>query len=137
MKMIKYIRSYLVVFFLIGSISGCAKNKPEVLQQDCNVLLAKIMKNSDFEYPNKDYYVRIEDTTGGNVIIKVYVRNNLSDNPKKPQMVESVISWLIIQPQRDGIYQSMNALDSVDPDFKKLKVDTKAFESLVKCIDSK
>ena len=137
MKKRKAIRSYLTLFLLVCSISVFAKEKTSIVKQDCNTQLAEIIKHSDFEYPNKDYYVRIEDTTGGTVIIKVYVRNNLSEDPKKPQMVESVVSWFIIQPQRDGIYQSMNALDPEEPDFKKLKVDTKAFESLVKCIDKK
>ncbi|MFM9401918.1 hypothetical protein ACKLNQ_08215 [Myroides odoratimimus] len=137
MKKRKAIRSYLTIFLLVCSISVFAKEKTSVVKRDCNVQLAKIIKDSDFEYPNKDYHVRIEDTTEGTVIIKAYVQNNLSDNPKQPQMVESVVSWFIIQPQRDGIYQSMNALDPEEPDFKKLKIDTKAFESLVKCIDKK
>ncbi|MEK6494008.1 hypothetical protein [Myroides odoratimimus] len=137
MKKRKAIRSCFTLFLLVCSISVFAKEKTSIVKQDCNTQLAEIIKHSDFEYPNKDYYVRIEDTTGGTVIIKVYVRNNLSEDPKKPQMVESVVSWFIIQPQRDGIYQSMNALDPEEPDFKKLKVDTKAFESLVKCIDKK
>ncbi|APA91051.1 hypothetical protein HX045_07030 [Myroides odoratimimus] len=133
----KDIRSYLTLFLLVCSISVFAKEKTNTAKQDCNTQLAQVIKHSDFEYPNKDYHVRIEDTTGGTVIIKAYVRNNLSDNPKQQQMVESVVSWFIIQPQRDGIYQSMNALDPEEPDFKKLKIDTKAFESLVKCIDKK
>lgn len=137
MEMKWILNNYIMVFLLFGSISVLAKDKPSSATQDCNVLLAQIMKNSDFDYPGKDYFVRIEDTTGGTVIIKAYVRNNLSDNPKKTQMVESVVSWLIIQPQRDGIYQSLNALDPEEPDFKKLKIDKKAFDTLVKCIDKK
>ncbi|MDM1348339.1 hypothetical protein HX017_15610 [Myroides marinus] len=137
MKMRKFIKHYIIAFLLLSNTGIWAKDKTSLASQDCNTLLAQIMKNSDFDYPGKDYYVRIEDTTGGTVIIKAYVRNNLSDNPKKPQMVESVVSWLIIQPQRDGIYQSLNALDPEEPDFKKLKIDKKAFDTLVKCIDKK
>lgn len=135
MKMNNKVFYYISICFLIGCVSVFSQTKKTSNPQDCNTQLANIIKHSDFEYLNKDYYVRIEDTTGGTVIIKAYVRNNLSDNPKKPQMVESVVSWFIIQPQHDGIYQSMNALDPEEPDFRKLKIDEKAFNSLLKCIE--
>lgn len=135
MKMRKRDLGCIMLFFVLCCSSVLAKEKYTILQQDCNVLLAQLIKSSDLDYPNKEYYVRIEDTRDDTVIIKAYVRNNLSDNPKKPQMVESVISWLIIPPERDGIYQSFNALDPEEPDFKKLKIDKKNFDTLVKCID--
>lgn len=109
--MSKKVMMCICIFFMLSCINAFSQTKKALNPQDCNIQLAQIIKHSDFEYPNKNYYVRIEDTTGGTVIIKAYIRNNLSDNSKHPQMVESVVSWFIIQPQNDGIYQSMNALD--------------------------
>lgn len=132
---IKYIRCLIVACVCVCTTAVWAKHSPHSTSRSCNERLNQIMKNSDFDYSGEDYHVRIEDIKGGTVIIKVYVRNNLSSDPKKPQMVESVVSWLIIQPQRDGIYQSLNALDPADPAFKKLNIDMNAFNQLVRCID--
>ncbi|MDR2224090.1 MAG: hypothetical protein LBE34_15345 [Flavobacteriaceae bacterium] len=102
---------------------------------DCDTQLYQIIKNSNFDTVSDSYYVRIDENRNDTLIIKAYVRNDLSDDKRYQQIVESAVSWFVILPQRDGIYQSMNALDPEEPDFKKLKIDNKAFAFLLKCID--
>ncbi|MDR0194593.1 MAG: hypothetical protein LBI73_05665 [Myroides sp.] len=116
--------------------SGTANLEDEVVE-DCETQLYNIIKNSDFERFSDSIYVRIEENRNDTIIVKTYIRNNLSDDERYQQMVESAVAWLVIFPQRDGIYQSLNALDPEEPSFEKLKIDKKTFDVFVKCIDNK
>ncbi|UVD80503.1 MULTISPECIES: hypothetical protein [Myroides] len=133
----KAIINSISVFFLFSCINVFASNKSKIAPNDCNYILSKVIKHSNFEYTDSNYFVRIEDISDDSIIIKAYVRDNLSDDPKHPHMVESAIAWFVIQPQRDGIYQSMGALNPDSIEFRKLNIDSKMFQSLLKCIDKK
>ncbi len=99
---------------------------------DCEKNLFQLFYTSDFENKEK-YEVRIDDIRNDTIIIKAFTRNNLSDNPKTQEIVESVVGWFIIPPKRDGLYVSLNALDPIEPNFKKIKTKQNCFRDFLNC----
>jgi len=70
----------------------------------CDDVIYNIVKSSDLNLNDyKNYFVRVEDVKSDSITIKVYFENNLSDNPKKKEMVESTIAWLLFLPNDDKL----------------------------------
>lgn len=127
------------LLFILLSIISCAKKVDDVQpiskgnRNSCETKLLRLIKESDF-HPNEiNYFVRAEENRNDTIIIKAFVENNLSDNNKNKEIVESVVSWFIIPPQHDGVYLSFNALDPVDPKFKKLKIKENFLSEFLSC----
>lgn len=130
--------SILQLLFILSIIS-CAKKVDAVQpiskdnRNSCETKLLRLIKESDF-HPNEiNYFVRAEEIRNDTIIIKAFVENNLSDNNKNKEIVKSVVSWFIIPPQHDGVYLSFNALDPVDPKFKKLKIKENFLSEFLSC----
>ncbi|MBE8723880.1 hypothetical protein C4F50_02895 [Flavobacterium sp. KB82] len=103
---------------------------------DCEKILFQLFYTSDFENKEK-YEVRIDNIRNDTIIIKAFTRNNLSDNPKTQEIVESVVGWFVIPPKRDGLYVSLNALDPIEPNFKKIKTKQNCFRDFLNCNNQK
>lgn len=104
--------------------------------RDCEEVLLQLIYNSDFKTTEK-YSVRIDTVRNDTIIIKAFVKNNLSDTPKNKQIVESVVGWFIIPPKKDALYLSLNALDPIDPNFKKIKTNKKILRDFLNCSNKK
>ncbi|MDV3925525.1 SH3 domain-containing protein [Elizabethkingia anophelis] len=130
---------FLQLLFILLGIISCAKKTelPQVMlsakETPCEVKLLNLIKTSDFHPNETNYFVRAEEIRNDTIILKVFVENNLSDSKKNKEMVESVISWLIIPPKHDGVYQSLNALDPIEPNFKKLKTNENILNEFLSC----
>ncbi|WP_051951629.1 hypothetical protein [Flavobacterium sp. ASV13] len=78
----------------------------------CEDIIYKIVKSSNLKFEKKNVFLtsidRIEDD---NIIIHVFFENNLSDNPKEKQIVESTIAWLSLNPNKLKLYNT-----TADPD---------------------
>ncbi|MET3019224.1 hypothetical protein [Flavobacterium hydatis] len=79
----------------------------------CEDVIYRIVKSSDLNLKDykDDYFVRIENIKNDSIDIKVYVENNLSDNPKEKQMVESTIAWLTLNVNDNKLFNT-----TADPD---------------------
>lgn len=65
----------------------------------CDNVIRKVIESSNLDLKiYKDYFVRIEEVKNDSISIQVYFENNLSDNPKEKQIVESTIAWLLFLP---------------------------------------
>jgi DNA-binding NarL/FixJ family response regulator len=105
-------------------------------ESECEKTLFQLFYTSDFEKKEK-YQVRIDNIRNDTIIIKAFTRNNLSDNPKTQEIVESVVGWFIIPPKRDALYLSLNALDPFEPNFKKIKTKQDYFSDFLNCNNQK
>ncbi len=111
---------YYVTLFLLIITSCKEKNidnvkkdsKTELIKSDtiinkklsCNEIIRKVIESSDLDLKiYKDYFVRIDEIENDSIKIKVYVENNLSDNPNEKQIVESVIAWLLFLPNESKL----------------------------------
>lgn len=78
----------------------------------CEDIIYKIVKSSNLKFEKKNVFLtsidRIEDD---DIIIHVFFENNLSDNPKEKQIVESTIAWLSLNPNKLKLYNT-----TADPD---------------------
>ena len=136
----------VLYLFILLSIIACSKKKESNenkisltstrQESDCEKILFKLFYTSDFEKKEK-YEVRIDDIRNDTIIIKAFTRNNLSDNPKTQEIVESVVGWFIIPPKRDALYLSLNALDPIEPNFKKIKTKQDHFSDFLNCNNQK
>ncbi|MDY0989815.1 SH3 domain-containing protein [Flavobacterium sp. CFBP9031] len=136
----------VLCLFILLSIIACSKKKESNenkvsltstrQESDCEKILFQLFYTSDFEKKEK-YEVRIDDIRNDTIIIKAFTRNNLSDNPKTQEIVESVVGWFIIPPKRDALYLSLNALDPIEPSFKKIKTKQDYFSDFLNCNNQK
>ena len=133
----------LLLYSLIVLLNtACAKKKESLetkidstsvgQKQNCENILNQLFFSSNFEFKDK-YEVRIDEVRNDTIIIKAYTRNNLSDDPQVKQVVESVVGWFIIPPKKDALYFSLNALDPLEPNFKKIKTQEKYFKDFLNC----
>jgi len=136
----------VLYLFILLSMIACSKKKESNenkisltstrQESDCEKILFQLFYTSDFEKKEK-YEVRIDDIRNDTIIIKAFTRNNLSDNPKTQEIVESVVGWFIIPPKRDALYLSLNALDPIEPSFKKIKTKQDYFRDFLNCNNQK
>lgn len=71
----------------------------------CDDIIYNIIASSDLKlYDYKNYFVRVENIKNDSITVKVYVENNLSDDPKQKQIVESVIAWLLFLPNEEKLF---------------------------------
>jgi len=80
---------------------------------DCGDIIYQLVKSSDLNLKdyNDNYFVRVESIKNDSINIKVYVENNLSDDPKYKEMVESTIAWLLFLPNEKKLWNV-----TVDPE---------------------
>ncbi|SHH61235.1 hypothetical protein [Flavobacterium johnsoniae] len=100
---------------------------------DCGDMIYQIVKSSDLNLKDykDEYFVRIEEILNDSVRIKVYVENNLSDNPSQKQIVESTIARLLFLPNKKEIWDV--TADPEHPTIVKFKFND--FESVFKLCD--
>lgn len=78
----------------------------------CEDVVYKIVKSSDLELRGeKDFLTQIDRIEGDIIIIHVYFENNLSDDPKTKQIVESTIAWLSLNVNNKKLFNT-----TADPD---------------------
>ncbi|MET3027802.1 SH3 domain-containing protein [Flavobacterium sp. UW10123] len=138
----------MLFVFLSIMIMSCERKKDKIelkskisltssiQESECEKILFQLFYTSDFEKKEK-YEVRIDNIRNDTIIIKAFTRNNLSDNPKTQEIVESVVGWFIIPPKRDALYLSLNALDPIEPNFKKVKTKQNCFRDFLSCNNQK
>jgi hypothetical protein len=84
----------------------------KVEKPTCEEIINRIVKSSNLNTRNrKDFLTEIDRIEDDNIIIHVYIENNLSDNPKKKQIVESTIAWLSFNPNDIKLFNT-----TADPD---------------------
>ncbi|QYS89558.1 hypothetical protein [Flavobacterium davisii] len=65
---------------------------------DCGQLIYDIVSSTNLIKDYKNYFTRIESNDGQKIKIQVYVENDISEDPKNKQIVESTIAWLELYP---------------------------------------
>lgn len=81
------------------------KNLNNNQKTTCEDIIYNIVKSSSLKLNDyKNYFVRVDAVKGDSITVKVYVENNLSDNPKQKQIVESVIAWLLFLPNEEKLF---------------------------------
>lgn len=121
---IKAIKKVVLAVFLI--LIGCKdstikelKNKSsndigikKVNGLSCEDVVYKIVKSSNLALRGeKDFLTQIDRIEGDNIIIQVYLENNISDDPTKKQIVESTIAWLTLDLNANKLFNT-----TADPD---------------------
>lgn len=112
---------FFVIFF---TTIGCKKEvatkvtKPNLVKLDtinkvseikkeltCFEVIKKVVESSDLNLKDyKTYFVRIDEVKNDSISIQLYFENNLSDDPKKKQLVESTIAWLLFLPNEKKLW---------------------------------
>lgn len=78
----------------------------------CGDLIYQIVKSSKLDLRGQnDFLTKIDRIEGDNVTIQVYIENNVSEDPKVKQIVESTIAWLVLNVNDRKLYNT-----SADPD---------------------
>lgn len=136
----------LIILFVFPTLLCCKKLKAESCKQNeiknvsnfhktesiklkkplsCQEIVEKIVKSSSLDLKlYKEYFVDIENVKKDSISIHVYFENDLSDDPKQKQIVESTIAWLLLMPNKKKLYDV-----SVDPENPvELNFDKKIFE---------
>lgn len=84
----------------------------KVKKPTCEEIIHRIIKSSNLNTRNrKDFLTEIDRIEDDNIIIHVYVENNLSGNPKQKQIVESTIAWLLFNSNDSKLLNT-----TADPD---------------------
>lgn len=97
---------------------------------DCDQLIYDLVVSTDVTKGYKDFFTRIEKNDGNKIIIQVYFENNLSDDSKTPQLVESTIAWLEFIPSESKLYNiTIDPDDPVELKFDKKLIDEKLFKT--------
>lgn len=104
-------------------------NKNEKIA-DCGQLIYDLVASTDVIKGYDDFFTRIEKNDGDKITIQVYVENNLSDDPKKKQIVESTIAWLTFIPSESKLFNStIDPDDPIEIKFDKKLIDEKLFKT--------
>lgn len=78
----------------------------------CEDIVYQIVKSSNLELRGeKKFLTQIDRIEDNNIIIQVYIENNISDDPKKKQIVESTIAWLTLNVNENKLFNT-----TADPD---------------------
>jgi hypothetical protein len=121
----------IIVFILL--VISCKDSKTQELKGSlkdevakdtklsCEDIMFEIVTSSDLNLKDyKDYFVRIERIENDSITLQVYIENNLSDNPKEKQMVESTLAWLLFLPNEQKLLNVTADPDNpVEMDFDK------------------
>ncbi|AMO19310.1 hypothetical protein [Flavobacterium columnare] len=81
------------------SIKLVDKNENKKISSDCEQLVHYIISSTNLIKDYENYFTRIENNDGKKIKIQVYTENNLSEDPRNKQIVESTIAWLELFPQ--------------------------------------
>ncbi|MBL0737183.1 hypothetical protein JI750_09825 [Flavobacterium sp. GN10] len=82
------------------------------LEITCGDIVYQIVKSSKLDLRGQnDFLTKIDRIEGDNVTIQVYIENNVSEDPKVKQIVESTIAWLVLNVNDQKLYNT-----SADPD---------------------
>lgn len=96
-------------------LSNIVKREKEVINTQkltCQEIVEKIVKSSDLNLKDyKNYFIDIDKIENDSISIHVYFENNLSNDPKQKQIVESTIAWLLLLPNDQTLYNV-----TVDPE---------------------
>lgn len=87
------------------------KQNNQMIVSDCGQLVYDIVSSTDLVKDYKSYFTRIESNDGQKIKIQVYVHNDISEDPKNKQIVESTIAWLELLPKEKKLQNI-----SSDPD---------------------
>jgi hypothetical protein len=155
--------TFIYLFAIFFTIIGC-KNEVEIKNKksdlvksdtlnnitkkelDCGEIILEIVKSSNLNLKDyKDYFVRIDGIKNDSISIQVYFENNLSDNPKEKQIVESTIAWLLFLPNEKKLLNvtadpenpiqlkyNFNDLNSV---YKYCNISKKEIENTAEVLD--
>ncbi|MBF4516826.1 hypothetical protein IRZ71_10740 [Flavobacterium sp. ANB] len=78
----------------------------------CEDIAYQIVKSSNLELRGqKDFLTQIDRIEGDNITIHVYIENNISEDPKTKQIVESTIAWLSLNVNDNKLFNT-----TADPD---------------------
>ena len=89
------------------------KERPtENVEITCGDVIYQIVKSSKLDLRGQnDFLTKIDRIEGDNITIQVYIENNVSEDPKVKQIVESTIAWLVLNVNDSKLYNT-----SADPD---------------------
>ena len=98
----------------------------------CQEIVEKLVKSSNLDLKSYEgFFIDIDNIENDTMLIHVYFENNLSDDPKQKQIVESTIAWLRLIPNEQKLYNI-----TIDPEKpielrfdKKILVDNDIFKS--------
>jgi hypothetical protein len=78
----------------------------------CEDIIYKIVRSSNLEVRDQEKFLtEIDRIEENNIIIHVYTENDISDNPKKKQIVQSTIAWLLLNTNDSKLFNT-----TADPD---------------------
>ncbi|MCP2025473.1 hypothetical protein L1276_000613 [Flavobacterium sp. HSC-32F16] len=84
----------------------------ENAKNTCEDIIYQIIKSSKLDLRGQnDFLTKIDRIEDDNVTIQVYIENNVSEDPKVKQIVESTIAWLVLNVNDRKLYNT-----SADPD---------------------
>lgn len=87
----------------------------------CEDIAYKIVKSSNLELKGQTTFLtKIDRIEEDNITIQVYIENNVSDDPKVKQIVESTIAWLVLNVNNSKLYNTTADPDNpIELDFDK------------------
>ena len=108
------IKIIIVIISILLILTSCKNNSDQNTnnvnsekQLSYDEIISKIVKSSNLEtklYPK--YFVKTDRIENDSIIIKAYIENNVSDNPKESQIVESAIAWLVLLPEKEKLFDT-------------------------------
>lgn len=112
---------------VIDSSKDTAKKEKTL---DCDQLIYDLVVSTDVTKGYKDFFTRIEKNDGEKIVIQVYFENNLSDDSKAPQIVESTIAWLEFIPSQSKLVNvTIDPNDPVELEFDRNLIEEQLFKS--------
>jgi hypothetical protein len=117
-------KKILIVVVLLMILISCKDSKLEKsndslketptknLEITCEDVVYQIVKSSKLDLRGQnDFLTKIDRIEGDNITIQVYIENNVSEDPKVKQIVESTIAWLVLNVNDSKLYNTI-----ADPD---------------------
>ncbi|WP_417940306.1 hypothetical protein [Flavobacterium sp. RS13.1] len=111
----------IIISLILISCKDSKLNKPndslketsaENVEITCGDIVYQIVKSSKLDLRGQnDFLTKIDRIEGDNVTIQVYIENNVPEDPKVKQIVESTIAWLVLNVNDRKLYNT-----SADPD---------------------
>lgn len=87
----------------------------------CEDIAYQIVKSSNLELKGQTTFLtKIDRIEEDNITIQVYIENDVSDDPKVKQIVESTIAWLVLNVNNSKLYNTTADPDNpIELDFDK------------------